>query len=69
MATRVAILGAWLGIIALLLAFAGVELVKSWLACHVGQPDVCALAISVIFGIVCIIACRGANVRPLHGHK
>jgi hypothetical protein len=61
-ATRVAILGTWLGVTALLLALVEVGPIKSYpLARCIQEPGLYALALSLVFGICCILAARGIN--------
>lgn len=61
-ATRVAILGTWLGVTALLPALVEIESVKSYLLAHcVRQPESYALALSLLFGICCFFAGRGVS--------
>jgi hypothetical protein len=61
-ATRVAILGTWLGVTALLPALVEIESVKSYLVQHcLQQPEWYALALSLVFGVFCFFAGRGIS--------
>jgi hypothetical protein len=57
--TRVAILGTWLGVTALLPAIVEVEPIKSHLECYLHYPAIYALGLCVLFGFVCLFAGRG----------
>jgi len=61
-ATRVAILGTWLGVTALLPALVEIESLKSYLIAHcVRQLESYALALSLLFGICCFFGGRGIS--------
>lgn len=60
-ATRVAILGTWLGVAAFLPALAEVEPIKSWLQDQICYPSLWALILAGAFGVVCLFAARGVN--------
>ncbi len=61
-ATRVAILGTWLGVTALSPALVEVKTLKSYLLTHcVRHPESYALALSLLFGVCCFFAGRGIN--------
>ncbi len=60
-ATRVAILGAWLGVAGLLAALIEVDPLKNWLENHVRYPNIYALATLFLFGVVCLFAGRGVQ--------
>jgi hypothetical protein len=57
--TRVAILGTWLGVTALVPAIVEVEPFKNYLECHIHHPAMYALGLCVLFGFVCLFAARG----------
>lgn len=62
-ATKIAVLGAWLGVTALLPAIVEADPLKGWLVEHcVRYPTLAALVFCSIFAVFCIIAGRG--VRP-----
>jgi hypothetical protein len=61
-ATRVAILGTWLGVTALLPALVEIDPIKSYLARCTQQPEAYALCFSLLFGVVCLIAGRGIRL-------
>ncbi|HSU61418.1 MAG TPA: hypothetical protein VLI55_19070 [Bryobacteraceae bacterium] len=58
-ATRLAILGTWLGVAAFLPALAEVEPLKAWLEPSIHYPALGALILAGLFGIVCLFAARG----------
>jgi hypothetical protein len=58
-ATRLAILGTWLGVAALLLAFAVVKPVNSLLEQYVEYPELAALGLAAAFGVLCVYTGRG----------
>lgn len=58
-ATRLAILGTWLGVAAFLPAFFEVQPIKSWIEPWVHFPAFSALAVAGLFGIVGLFAARG----------
>ncbi|MGA2157536.1 MAG: hypothetical protein ABSH37_24270, partial [Bryobacteraceae bacterium] len=60
-ATRVAILGTWLGVAAFLSALAEVAPVKCWLEHSIRYPALYALVLAALFGVWCLIAGRGVK--------
>jgi hypothetical protein len=60
-ATRVAILGTWLGAAAFLPALAEVEPLKSWLTTTICYPSFWALIVAGLFGVLCLFAGRGVK--------
>lgn len=58
-ATRVGILGTWLGVAALLPALAEVQPIKQILEEHIPYATLKTLALVVVFGVVCLFAGRG----------
>jgi hypothetical protein len=60
-ATRVAILGTWLGVAAFLPALAEVAPLKSWLEHGIQYPALAALVLAALFGVLCSFAARGVK--------
>jgi hypothetical protein len=58
-ATRVAILGTWLGVAALLPALADVEPIRTALRRYFEYPALIALSVAALFGLLCLVAGRG----------
>jgi hypothetical protein len=60
-ATRIAILGTWLGVTAFLAALAEVAPLKGWLEHNISYPALWALVLAGLFGIACLFAGRGVK--------
>jgi hypothetical protein len=60
-ATRVAILGTWLGVSAFLPALSEVQPLKCWLEHSMRYPALGTLVLAALFGVACLFAGRGVK--------